>query len=1173
MKQVGITLMILACCSLGLSAQSLPQAAQSALEQEAAISELTPADIGDYTITDRYTDRWGVEYIYLNQTIGGIRIHNALMTIVLNPQGGAFVTANRFFPKAAERVTAKSPGLSAGQAVGTYRSGELQRRSGLPVQLVSQDGPHRFIYRSSELSDSDIPVELKYTAGKDGLLHLTWDFPIDDPGSADYMSVRIDAITGELVDQTNWTVYCALGPLHAHDHACNKNFGFTISDAEVAAPTSMMPNSYRVFAWPAESPLHGPYVLVTDPADAEYSPYGWHDTNGSPGAEYTITRGNNVHAYLDLDDSGQSQDDEPDGGADLIFDFPFDINSEPDVLRDASIVNLFYAVNMIHDFTYNYGFDEVSGNFQANNYGKGGEQDDYVLAQGQDGSGTNNANFATPADGGNGRMQMFLWDNSGGELFNILSPETLEGGYESSVSTEFGIVPPDMSFEGKLVLVQDDSRENPSFGCENITNGAELSGNIAIIDRGGCEFGYKALAVQNEGAIAAIICNFEDAVIGMAAGASGAQVTIPTLMLKSGDCQRIKLAMQSGDVIGKVERPQQNGPSFFDAGFDNGVIAHEFGHGISNRLTGGPTAAGCLGNDEQMGEGWSDFFTLVTTVQPGDTGENPRGIGNYLTNGTVKGRGIRRFPYSTDMSICPLTFDDIKGTTAPHPLGEVWAATLWDLYWRMVDKHGYDSDIRNASAGNNIAIKLVMDGMKLQPCNPGFLDGRDGILKADSIYNGAANAIDIWEVFARRGLGYFADQGSSNDRNDGVESYESCPLCQDRIRIVKSAANDLMVPTDETTVTVLVSNFRTSISTNVVVTDEIPEGLSYVDGSASHGGQFSNGMLSWSLDTMNVLEEIQLSYKVYADAGIESQKLWYDDVEDELAAYETWSPEIIEGFDVWNFSNEVSNSGDFAWYVQTSGQENDQIIALYEPIEVLGAKPALRFYHWMNTPSNRYAGMVQIQRDGSDTWEHVGDKFIRNGYPGELDYNAFTIPFLNGFYGAGNGFVASYIDLSDYAGELVKIRFRFGTDVDGVMSAVPNGWVVDDIEIMDLVNYDAEACVSYAEGEDNCVALGNGGIIINSGELVNSTDRQIPASGARLYPNPAGDFVNVSLDEAYRNDCTVALYDINGRQVYRSQWDAGSSFMSIPLSGLTSGFYTVKIVSSDRSISLKMIRE
>ncbi len=68
---------------------------------------------------------------------------------------------------------------------------------------------------------------------------------------------------------------------------------------------------------------------------------------------------------------------------------------------------------MIHDALYEYGFNEAAGNFQENNFGLGGSGSDSVNAEAQDGSGTDNANFATPADGSNPRMQMYLWSGFG----------------------------------------------------------------------------------------------------------------------------------------------------------------------------------------------------------------------------------------------------------------------------------------------------------------------------------------------------------------------------------------------------------------------------------------------------------------------------------------------------------------------------------------------------------------------------------------------------------------------------------------------------------------------------------------------------------------------------------------------------------------------------------------
>ncbi|HEX8350977.1 MAG TPA: M36 family metallopeptidase, partial [Hymenobacter sp.] len=196
-------------------------------------------------------------------------------------------------------------------------------------------------------------------------------------------------------------------------------------------------------------------------------------------------------------------------------------------------------------------------------------------------------------------------------------------------------------------------------------------------------------------------------------------------------------------------------------------------HGISNRLTGGPANSSCLGNAEQMGEGWSDFFGLWMTTKPGDQGFTPRGIGNYVTGAATDGYGIRPQRYSTDFTVNNQTYAliGVAPYTAVHAIGSVWCATLWDLNWKLVEKYGYNKNLKAATGGNNIALKLVLDGCKLQVCRPGFLDGRDAILKADSIYNNKANSYLIWQVFARRGMGIDAVQGSSNSLTDNAAGY------------------------------------------------------------------------------------------------------------------------------------------------------------------------------------------------------------------------------------------------------------------------------------------------------------------------------------------------------------------------------------------------------------------
>jgi extracellular elastinolytic metalloproteinase len=239
-----------------------------------------------------------------------------------------------------------------------------------------------------------------------------------------------------------------------------------------------------------------------------------------------------------------------------------------------------------------------------------------------------------------------------------------------------------------------------------------------------------------------------------------------------------------------------------DSDLDLGVIAHEFGHGVSNRLTCGPSVSSGLNNAEQMGEGWSDFLSLALTVRSGQVGTTKRGIGNWLVGEDASGGGIRTYPYSTNMAVNPHTYNNIKtqsvnGKTGVHYVGEVWCVMLWDLHWKMVEKYGYSTDLIYGSAGNNKAIELVMAGMKLQKCNPGFVDGRDAILQADTLLNGGANGDLIWSVFARRGLGLSASQGSSNSTSDGTQAFDVPTSAAGTQTLNKAIAIAYPIPTSD----------------------------------------------------------------------------------------------------------------------------------------------------------------------------------------------------------------------------------------------------------------------------------------------------------------------------------------------------------------------------------------
>ncbi|HYE95772.1 MAG TPA: M36 family metallopeptidase [Rubricoccaceae bacterium] len=208
-----------------------------------------------------------------------------------------------------------------------------------------------------------------------------------------------------------------------------------------------------------------------------------------------------------------------------------------------------------------------------------------------------------------------------------------------------------------------------------------------------------------------------------------------------------------------------------DGDLDNAVIAHEYGHGLSLRLVG--TGAGCLSNAEQMGEGWSDLAGLLMTIEPGDTGANSRGMGTYLFGQPASGPGIRESPYSTNFAVNNYTYQRTRSMGGPHSIGFVWATIIWEVTWELIDDYGFDPNIFNetGTAGNQVMLQLLTEGMKLTPCSPGFVDARDAILAADVSLYGGEHLTTLWRGFARRGLGVGANQGSSGTNGDNTESF------------------------------------------------------------------------------------------------------------------------------------------------------------------------------------------------------------------------------------------------------------------------------------------------------------------------------------------------------------------------------------------------------------------
>jgi len=731
-------ILALALCALALPALANRSTNSSAsvdlhsmLAERAESLGLSASDTADIEITDDYRSaHTGVRHVWIRQRIDGLPVALGLININIGEDDRVWSLNSRFAAQAAMRKSPRSPTLSAAEALTVYaRKRKLHFDE--QIRVSSRVDEESMVFTGGSMSDSDIPVHLTWIESR-GELRLAWEMVVDERGRQDWFQTWIDAHSGDVLRAVNWTQEA----------------------------------SYRVFAAPLEHPAQGADSLVVDPEDPMASQDGWHRVGATV---FTDTRGNNVLAQED-GDGNNSGGPRPDGGSELLFDFPIDLESQqPPDYQDFAITNLFYWNNFIHDVLWHHGFDEASGNFQQVNFTEEGAGGDAVRADAQDGSGTNNANFSTPPDGLAPRMQMFIWTNAPPAVLQIDEPAASAGDYRVR-GASWGEPLADPGVQGSLELVSDGSGA-PELGCAALTG--FTAGNIALVRRGGCEFGTKALNAENAGATGVIIVNNEggNGTIDMGAGIDGGSVTIPAAMIGNSDGDLI-IADLSNDISGALLQ-EASETLDRDSDLDALVIAHEYGHGLSNRLTGGPSQASCLSGLQQGGEGWSDFLGLWMTAKASDRSDQPRGIAPWLIfQEGIPGAGIRPAPYIRDMSINPLTYADIRnagqpgGVSRPHGVGTVLNSAMWDLYWNLVDKYGFDDDRYTGSGGNNFALQLVVDGLKLQPCLPTFLDFRDAVLLADEIANDGVNQCEIWDAFARRGMGIDAlDGGSANASN------------------------------------------------------------------------------------------------------------------------------------------------------------------------------------------------------------------------------------------------------------------------------------------------------------------------------------------------------------------------------------------------------------------------
>ena len=457
-----------------------------------------------------------------------------------------------------------------------------------------------------------------------------------------------------------------------------------------------------------------------------------------------------------------------------------------------------------------------------------------------------------------------------------------------------------------------------------------------------------------------------------------------------------------------------------DGDFDAGVIVHEYGHGISNRLVGGPSNVGCLGNSQQPGEGLSDWWSLAYTAEMGDAGTDKRGIGTYLFGQPTDGDGIRPQPYSTDSAINDYTYASMNGLSIPHGVGSVWAQAAWEIYWALVDEHGFDQDIYNvgAGAGNHRAMLYVNEGLKNTICSPAFTDVRDGMIQAATDNFGGEDVCLLWLTFAEFGLGEDAISGGSGSTapTDGFEAPVEC-LCDPGETIPIADAGDSQVICEGESI--------------LLGTPELP-GHTYL---WSPGGETTPQI------TVSPTDNTDYTVTVTTDCGMKSDttSVFVDNGVGGL------TDDFESGTGNWTF--------DGLWHLATSTTCTAPEDGFTSPVSSMyfGQEGVCTY----NTGGTAAGNMDSVPIFGIDGTSTLTFDYFREveSFAGSFDITqvdvlaggtATNVFFLDSNTPSTLAWTNSgAIDLSAFDGQAIQLRFRFNSG-DGVGND-QIGWLVDDV--------------------------------------------------------------------------------------------------------------------------------
>lgn len=811
----------------------------------------------------------------------------------------------------------------------------------------------------------------------------------------------------------------------------------------------------------------------------------------------TVTTGNNVDAYADRSGgdgfTANSNDVRASTTAAATFDRTYDTSQAPAVNQNqvmAAVTQLFYTTNYLHDYWYDSGFDEAGSNAQTNNFGRGGVDNDAMHAEAQDYSGTDNANMQAMADGESPIMQMYVWT---GAATGSASLTALNQTFQVGIA-DFG--PANFNTMGTLSLVVDGT--NPAGdGCQAITN--NITNRIAVIDRGNCTFERKALNAQNAGATGVIIADNQNNAQPPPMGDDGninTPITIPILSVTQAGGNILKQGMQAGNVTATMTRSGAAAVQR-DGTIDNLIVAHEWGHYIHLRIV--PCGSSMCSAES---EGWGDFFAMHMSLREGDNLDGTYAIGTYATAalGDSGYFGIRRVPYSVDMTKNGLTFKHISDSSAlpnvptqdipapnseSHNAGEIWATMMHEALVAILKRSQGAGAPYTFEEGRRRMANYVVQGMKLAPVNPTFLEQRDAILAA-----AAAADIDdlktIANAFAKRGAGSCAVSPDTNstDFEGVVESFE-----------VKSKVSDLGAGFDDAIQSCdndgkLDGQERGHVNIELVNTGVADLTDAVVEVTASNPGvTFPNGnqakmaaiapfgtgktAVEVALDgTFSTIDSVSFNVTVTSaqtclskTTVVEVPYVHYDNkpasspIETAESDIEVWTKSGMSADSVWFRKLDIAPN--HVWHGEDYGQQSDT--SLESPTINAGPGPiSITLKHRWNfevgPPPNgggivNYDGAVlEISTDDGQSWQDIS-QFGSSPYNGVItDISGNSLGNRQGFVSTSQGYPAytdTTLNLNDtIVNKSFKIRFRIGTDP----AAGEAGWDIDEVAVKGATN-------------------------------------------------------------------------------------------------------------------------